>query len=46
MKFKGVVEDLKIKKINLKNENSKNIYRSFSDVVVDYVGSVHFQIVP
>ena len=47
MKFKGVVEDLKIKKIiNLKNENSKNISRTFSGVVVDSVGSVHFQIVP
>ena len=44
MKFKGVVEDLK--KLNLENENSKNISRSFSDVVVDSVGSVHFQIVP
>ena len=37
-----------IKKIffNLKNDNSKNIFRTFSGVVVDSVGSVHFQIVP
>ena len=47
MKIKGVIEDLKIKKIffNLKNDNSKNISRTFSGVV-DSVGSVHFQIVP
>ena len=45
MKIKGVIEDLKVKKINLKNDNSKNISRTFS-VVVDSVGSVHFQIVP
>ena len=31
---------------NLKNDNSKNISRTFSGVVVDSVGSVHFQIVP
>ena len=42
MKIKGVIEDLK----NLKNDNSKNISRTFSGVVVDSVGSVHFQIVP
>ena len=29
-----------------KNDNSKNISRTFSGVVVDRVGSVHFQIVP
>ena len=46
MKIKGVIEDLKIKKINLKNDNSKNISRTFSGVVVDSVVSVHFQIVP
>ena len=49
MKIKGVMEDLKIKKFfffNLKNDNSKNISRTFSGVVVDSVGSVHFQIVP
>ena len=45
MKIKGVIDDLKIKK-KLKNENSKNISRTFSGVVVDCVGSVHFQIVP
>ena len=43
MKIKGVIENLKIKKI--KNENSKSISRTFSGVV-DSVGSVHFQIVP
>ena len=43
MKIKGVVVDLKIKKkLNLKNESSKNISRTFSGVVVDSVGSVHF----
>ena len=45
MKIKGVIEDLKIKKI-LKNDNSKNTSRTFSGVIVDSVGSVHFQIVP
>ena len=45
MKIKGVIEDLKIKIFNLKNDNSKNISRTFSGVVVDSVGSVHFQIV-
>ena len=48
MKIKGVIEDLKIKKFffNLKNDNSKNISRTFSHVVVDSVGSIHFRIVP
>ena len=48
MKIKGVIEDLKNNKIffNLKNDNSKNISRTFSGGVVDSVGSVHFQIVP
>ena len=49
MKIKGVIEDLKIKKIfflNLNNDSSKNISRTFSGVVVDSVGSVHFQTVP
>ena len=47
MKIKGVIEDLK-KKIffNLKNDHSKNISKTFSGVVVDSVGSIHFQIVP
>ena len=43
------MEDLKIKKIfffNLKDDNSKNISRTFSGAVADSVGSVHFQIVP
>jgi len=46
MKIKGVIEDLKIIFLNLKNDNSKNISRTFSGVVVDSVGLVHFQIVP
>ena len=47
MKIKGVIEDLKfLKKFNLKNDNSKNISRTFSGAVADSVGSVHFQIVP
>ena len=47
MKIKGVMEDLKffLKIFNLKNDNSKDISRTFSGVV-DSVGSVHFQIVP
>ena len=44
MKIKTVIEDLKIK--NLKNDNSKNISRTFSGGVVDSVGSVNIQIVP
>ena len=43
MKIKWVIEDLKIKK--LKND-SKNISRTFSGVVVGSMGSVHFWIVP
>ena len=52
MKIKGVIENLKILKQFLKKErkndckNSKNIYRTFSDVVVDILGSVHFRLVP
>ena len=48
MKIKGVIEDLKLNffLLNLKNDNSKNISRTFSGVVVDSVESVHFQIVP
>jgi len=52
VKIKGVIENLKILKQFLKKErkndrkNSKNIYRTFSDVVVRIVGSVHFQLVP
>ena len=45
MKIKGVIEDLKFFFLNLKSDNSKNISRTFSGVVVDSVGSVHFQIV-
>jgi len=47
MKIKGVIEDLKIKQ-KLKNDsnNSKNISRTFSGVVVCSMGSVHFWIVP
>ena len=50
MKIKGVIEDLKIKKSEEKTtkkkndlKNSKNISRTLSGVVVDSVGSVHFQ---
>ena len=47
MKIKGVIEDLKIKKIkSLKNDNSKNIFSNFFGAVADSVGSVQFQIVP
>ena len=49
MKIKGVIEDLKLKKIFFKKndvKNSKSISRTFSGVVVGIVGSVHFQIVP
>ena len=42
MKIKGVIEDLKFF-FNLKNDNSKNISRIFSGVVLDSVGSVHFR---
>ena len=45
MKIKGVIEDLK-NFLNLKNDNRKNISRTFSGAVADSVGSVHFQIVP
>ena len=40
MKIKGVREDLKIflKFFNLKNDNSKNISRTFSGGVVESVG--------
>ena len=37
MKIKGVIEDLKFKKKN-DRKNSKNISRTFSDVVVGSVG--------
>ena len=47
MKIKGVIEDLIFFNFFIfKNDNSKNISRTFSGVVVDRVGSVHFQIVP
>ena len=47
MKIKGVIEDLKKNCfVFLKNDNSKNVSRTFSGVVVDSVGSVYFQIVP
>ena len=45
MKIKGIIKNLNLKK-KLKSDNSKNISRTFSGVVVDIVGSVHFQIVP
>ena len=43
MKIKGVIKNLKIKK--LKNDNIKNISRNFSGAVEGRVGSVQFQIV-
>ena len=47
MKIKGVIEDLKLTIFfDLKNDNSKNISRTFSGVVVDSVGSAHLRIVP
>ena len=48
MKIKGIVEGLKFffNFFSLKDYNSKNISRTFSGVVADSVGSVHFQIVP
>ena len=46
MKIKGIIEDLKIKKIKRKNDNSKNISRTFSAALADSMGSIHFQIVP
>ena len=47
MKFKGVIEDLKILKKRKKDcKNNKNISRIYSGVVVGIVGSVHFQIFP
>lgn len=45
MQIKGVIEYLKINK-KIKNDNSKNISRNFSGVVVGSVGLVQFQIVP
>ena len=44
MKIKEVIKNLKVKKI--KNGNSINISRNFSEAVKGSVGSVQFQIVP
>ena len=44
MKIKGVIINLKIKKV--KNNNSKNMSRNSSGAVVGSVASVQFQIVP
>ena len=46
MKIKRVIEDLKFVLIKKINNDSKNISRTFSGVVVSSVGSVHFRIVP
>ena len=46
MKIKGIIKNLKIKKLKLKNDSSKNISRNFSGAVADRVESVHFKIVP
>ena len=40
MKIKGLIKNLKIKK--LKSDNSKNISRNFSQTVEGNVGSVQF----
>ena len=45
MKIKGVINNFKIKKLKLKNANSKNISRNFSGAVEGSVWSVQFQIV-
>ena len=45
MKIKGIIVDLKIIFL-IKNDNSRNISRTFSGIVADSVGSVHFPIVP
>jgi len=42
MKINGIIEDLKSKKKKIKND-SKNISRTFSGVVVGSVGSVDFR---
>ena len=39
MKIKGVIEDLKLIRINLKNDNSKNIFKNFSEAVAGSVGA-------
>ena len=45
--MKGVIENLKIKKIKKNDRESiRNISRTFSGVVVGIVASVHFRIVP
>ena len=55
MKIKGVIEDLKFKKLKKEEKIKKkrmivkivkNISKNFSGVVVGSVGSVHFRIVP
>ena len=47
MKINGVILDLKINFFfNLKNDNSKNISKTFSGAVVDSVRSIHLQILP
>ena len=46
MKIKGVIEDLKFFLIKKIKNDSKNISRTFSGVVVGSVGSVHFWMVP
>ena len=43
MKIKGVIGEIKVKKIILKNENSKNISKTFSGAVADSVESVIFR---
>ena len=45
MKIKGVIEDLKFFLIKKIKNDSKNISRTFSSVVVGSVGSVQFWII-
>ena len=46
MKIKSVIEDLNFFNLKILKNDSKNISRTFSGVVVGSVGSVHFRIVP
>ena len=43
MKIKRIIKNLKIKKLKLKNDSSKNISRNFSGAVEGSVRSVQFQ---
>ena len=43
MKIKGIIKNLKIKKLKLKNDSSKNISRNFSGVLEGSVGHFSFR---